>query len=984
LFFVPIYNVQAQQKTITGKVVDSETEKPITGVTVMEKGTQTGTITDADGDYSVTVSSEEAVLVFSFVGYETQEVPVEGKTTINISLTQKAIGLDEVVVIGYGTVRKSDLTGSVTQVRGEDLAAVPSSNPLDALQGKVSGVQISSTSGEPGSDPTVRVRGVGSLNSGVDPIYVVDGVIVEDISFLNTSDIYSIEVLKDASATAIYGSRGANGVFIITTKMGGVNTDPVVSFQTEQSVQTLQKKIDLLDGQEFARALNDINPGTINNISAVPDVDWQDLIYRDNPRMQSYDLSVSGGMEKLGYYLGLGHIYEKGLIPKSDLKRYTVKLNTDYQAKDYLRFGTNISLAYRDKENAPGVVNAAYKAWPITEPYDDQGEFQEVTPSNPLASLAYTNNFTKAFRTVGNVFGEINFLENFKFKSSYQVDYEYRKNRNFTPVFIVSAVQKNERSSLSLNQIEDRTWIWENTLNYSNEIGKHRIDAVAGYTAQNSYLENGSASVYELLREEEEFWYLNGTTKPDSVDVSGSAREISLLSYLFRTNYSYNDKYLVTVSMRADGSSKFSEELNNRWGFFPSFAVGYNISKEPFFPQLPFLDNLKLRYSYGVIGNENILWRSRFSLIRSDRGAVFGKDETLQGGATFGEAGNDNLIWESTYSSDIGIEVRAFNNRLNAEFDYYDKKTRDILVQLTPPLYYGYGSFQRVYFNAADVQNRGIELNLGWKHKVGNWNYGINAQFTTVHNEVLEMGATNPSDSTIRSGNLGTGEQVTQTTVGKPIGAFYGYEIVGIFQDEQDLEKYPTRTGQGVGDLIYRDANGDGRINADDKVMIGSPIPDFIFGFGLRFGYKDLITVSMDFQGQYGNEIYNGKNETRFTIYNFEGRVRDRWTPSNPSNTEPRLNYLAGNYESSEYFLEDGSYLRLRNLKVNFNLPDKWLNWANLQSASIYFRGTNLFTLTDYSGYSPDIGGNNPLGTGIDLGVYPIATIYTLGINVSL
>lgn len=979
--FITMHFAWGQSRTITGKVTGSDTGEPLPGVNILIKGTTRGTITDYNGNYSLEVQPDDETLIFSYVGYTDQEITIGTQTTIDVVLQVSSVGLQEVVVIGYGTVKKSDLTGAVSSVRGRDLTKIPSSNPIQALQGKVAGVQVASSSGEPGEKPVVRVRGVGTLNNA-DPIYVVDGVILDDISFLNTNDIYSIELLKDASATAIYGSRGANGVFIITTKQGGINTESQINLKSEFSVQRLQKKIDVLNGREFAEALNDISPGTINNIDAVPNIDWQDEVFDQNAPIQSYDVSASGGGDKINFYIGGGVFNQSGIIPKSNYKRYNLKLNTQYKPKDYLTLGANISAAHIDNDGAPNVVITAYRAWPIDEPYDNNGNFKEVRGTgNPLAAIAYTNNNTKQYRLVSNLFAKIQFLNDFTLKTSYQLDYLTSKNRNFTPEYFVSATQQNPRSKLSIDFTEDRTWIWENTLTYYKEINKHRINAVLGYTMQDHYYESPNITVNRLVRENPDFWYFNAAIT-DTVDISNNIGDVyknSIMSYLFRTNYTYGDRYLFTFSLRADGSSKFSKD--KRFGYFPSLAVGWNITNETFWPgNLP-IDNLKIRGSWGIIGNEKINWFDRYSLIGSQLGAVFGSPEGLQPGATYTGAGNNDLIWESTYQSNIGLEGGAFSDRLVFDLDYYNKKTKDILVLLDVPGYYGFGSFQQVRFNAATVVNKGLEFNLTWREKRGDFNYQFNVLGTTVHNEVISLGSTTPSDSVIYSGGLSNGKRVTATTAGYPIGSFIGYKTQGIFQNTEDLNNHPHLITQGVGDLIYQDTNGDGNLNPADRVILGSPIPDFIYGFGMQFGYKGL-NLSLDFQGQTGNDIYNGKNQTRFSIYNFEGRVRNRWTGPGTSNTEPGLDNLAGNYDESDYYIEKGDFLRLRTILLSYDLPDKWIEKAGFKDVSVYVRGTNVFTLTGYSGYSPEIGGE-PLSAGIDQGIYPITSVYSVGLNLS-
>ncbi len=977
LIFLLSLNIVNAQRMIQGIVKDASTGNPLPGVNIIIEGTTRGTSTDAEGNFALEVKPEDEILEFSFVGYEKKKLPIGNEDHLEVLLSQKSQEMEEIVVVGYGTMKKSDLTGSVSSVKSESLNKLSSSNALDALAGKLSGAQISSSSGEPGSNPIVRVRGVGTINNA-NPIYVVDGVILDDISFLSSSDIESVELLKDASATAIYGSRGANGVFMITTKSGSAE-ESTITFSSEVGIQELQKKIDLLNGEEFARAYNDIVPGAINNPGAVDNVDWQNQIYRDNPVMQNYNLSVSGGAEDLNYYFSGGVHDTKGIVPKSDYRRYNLKLNTDYRVREYVNIGTKISAAYVDDEIAPGVIETAYRAWPIDKPYDEDGNFAEVRGSgNPLAAIEYSNNSSDIYRLVSNLFAEFYFLENFTFKTSYQLSYKNNKNTSFTPQYNVSPTQQNQRSSLSNTFTEDRTWIFENTLKYDNTIDEHSINVLTGFTAQQHTFESPGVTVYDLIRDDPDFWYLNAATNDTLFDFGSSEFTNSMVSYLFRANYSYDSKYLFTGSLRADGSSKFAE--GNRWGYFPSFALGWNIAREPFFPKVKALEDVKIRASWGMIGNEKIGWADRYALI-GNAGAVFGYDENLQAGATYQGAGNSDIRWEATEQFNTGLEIKAFNNRLITELEFYNKKTKDILVNLSVPGYYGVGSFQEVRFNAAEVLNTGFEFNTKWREKIKNFNYSVGLNFSTVHNEVLSIDASTPSDSVIYGGTLANGDQVTATYIGNSIGAFYGYETLGVFQNEDELEEMPTLSGQDEGDLIYKDQDGNETITENDKTIIGSPIPDFTFGVQFSAGYKGF-NLSLDLQGQYGNEVYNAKNQTRFNIYNFEGHVRDRWTEEGSSDSEPDLDSQAGNYEPSDYFVEDGSFLRLRNITFSYELPEKILKSVGFRNAVVYLKANNLFTLTKYSGYSPDIGGN-ALNSGIDHGVYPITRSYAMGINVT-
>ena len=505
----------AQERTISGTVTTSDTKETLPGASVVIKGTTTGTITDINGQYSMKVPDGSVVLIFSYVGYETQEIDAAGKNVIDVVLQLENISLDEVVVIGYGSVRKSDLSGSVGSVKAEDITKVTASNPIQSIQGRVTGVQIASPSGTPGENPVVRIRGVGTFNNS-SPIYVVDGIILDDISFLNASDISSMEILKDASATAIYGSRGANGVILVTTKKGKLGKT-VFNFSSELGIQRLSKKIDLLTGKEFAEITNVISPGTYNNVDAVPNTDWQDLIFNTAP-IQNYQLSASGATDKMNYYLSIGYFNQQGIIDKSSYERLTIRFNNTYQLTDFLKFGNNISLAPSTDEYAPNVTYAAYRAQPLIDPYNEDGSYAEVPGvGNPIAALEYSNSFRKGLRSVGDIYGEATIAKDFVFKSSFGIDAGYYKNTNYTPSYYVSPQQQNEISDLSKSTNDNITWLWENTLTYNKEIGKHYVNAVAGYTMQKTRSEFYNLAGSNLIRDGESFWYIIPTNILDAL-----------------------------------------------------------------------------------------------------------------------------------------------------------------------------------------------------------------------------------------------------------------------------------------------------------------------------------------------------------------------------------------------------------------------------------------------------------------------------------
>jgi TonB-linked SusC/RagA family outer membrane protein len=984
-----INSVVFGQQNVRGRVTSKEDNQPVPGVNVLIQGTAQGAATDLDGKFNLSLAENQKVLIFSFVGYQTQTIDVGTRSVIDVELVADVQSLAEVVVVGYGLQRKSDLTGAVTSVKGSDLVKIPSLNPTQALMGKVAGVQVTNTSGAPGSSPVIRIRGVGTFNNS-SPIYVVDGVILDDISFLNSSDIQSMEVLKDASSTAIYGSRGANGVIIVTTKIGAKGTESsTINMSADYSIQHLQKRIDLLSGSEFANVVNEITSGSFNNVSAVPNTNWQDLIYRDAP-IQNYQFSASGSSSKLQYYIGAGYFRQDGIIPKSNYERLTIKLNNIFHLSKNIRLGNNITIAPSQQQNTnSNSVFVVYRAQPVITPYQTSGSYSPVPGvGNVLADIEYTNSFAKNLRTVGNIYAEADFLKAFTFKSSFGVDVEYNKLKNFTPVFFVSPQQQATYSTLSKNWNDRLSWLWENTVSYNKELGKHRVNAVAGYTMQDITSEQLSLQGRDIARSTQDFWYINPNNiysqqTKDEVDLD---QNYSMMSVLGRLNYTYDDRFLFTATFRRDGSSKFSKE--NRYASFPSFALGWNIINEKFMQSFTKVTNLKLRASWGIIGNEKINYLQQYSVVANGVNAILGTSEAITPGLTYAAAGNPNLKWESTHQTDVGLEAGFFNNALTAEIDYYSRATKDILIALPVPGYLGNGDGATVTYNAAEVLNRGIELNLGYRGQITkDFGYKVGMVGTSVHNQTQKVSGTGGSDDYLYGRFAGT--IVTKTEKGIPIGSFYGYQADGIFQNQAELDAYPHRSDAGVGDVRYVDTNHDNVLNDDDRVNLGSSIPKFLYGVNLEGTYKSF-EVSLDFNGQNGNKIFNGKETIRPDLYNFEQHVINRWHGEGTSTTEPRASSGGYNWLPSSRFIQNGSYVRLRSVTFAYSVPKAISEKLKMKSLRVYVRGTNVFTKSKFTGYTPEIASysvdgrsTSPLLNGIDAGAYPVPSIYSVGLNVT-
>ncbi len=993
------WELAAQSATVTGKIVDKQ-GNPLIGANLYLPDAGRGAVTDLDGAFTLEVPDiQNDTVQVSYTGYAPQKIAINGRRNMEITLTESAAVLDEVVVVGYGTQRKSDLTGSISSVDAEEIQRIPTANAVQAIQGQVAGVQVTPTSGRPGEGAVVRIRGTGTFNDS-SPLYVVDGMLLNDIDYLNPGDIESIEVLKDASATAIYGSRGANGVVIVTTKRGQYNQDAVISFDAYYGWQEVTDKVDVVNGTQYAQLTNEaaINEGGTPPYDN-PEVfgegtDWQDLIFQTAP-IQNYQVGFNGGSEKMTYNASFNYFQQDAIIRGSDFERFTVRLNNQYKVKDYLSLGHNIALVYDERTNGPNLVNNALRSAPIAEPFDSLGNFSPSTAEisstgNPEASIFYNNDNRFGYRAVGNVYADIQFLRNFTFRSNFGLDLSQRQSKNFTPEFMVSALQMNDVSRLTIGETRSQDWLWENTLNYNLDLGNHRIDALAGITAQEFDFEFLNGGRTDFLGEDETFFYLNAGDETTASN-SNNADTWSLVSYLFRVNYTAFDRYLLTVSFRADGSSKFGE--NNRFGYFPSVALGWNVTNEPFMQTQDWITRLKVRGSWGLVGNEKIGTFAYSPLVTSNLNVIFGDNENLgnvQNGAAVLNLANPDLRWEETEQANIGVELGFLNNRLTAEIDYYTRTTNDILAAIPIPFYIG--SEANPIVNAATMRNRGFDFNLGWQDNIGDFSYNVSVVGSTVDNEVLDLGG---GRTEIFSGGVQGGFLATRTVVGQPIGSFYGWQVEGVYQNEQELEDFPTRgTEGGPGDLRFADLNGrdaegnltgepDGIIDDADRTFLGSPIPDFIYGFSFGARYKGF-DLAVDFNGQAGNEVYNEKKAFRFGNYNFETSFLDRWTGEGTSDFEPRVTNAGHNYIPSDRFIEDGSFLRLRNVTLGYTLPDALLERVNIRNFRVFVSGTNLITWTDYTGFQPEIASENPFDTGFDFGVFPIARTYTVGINFSL
>lgn len=979
--------------TVSGVVKDKANGEPVIGATVVIKGLAIGTATDIDGNYKLNNVPADAVLTFSFVGMKPQDIPVDGRKIIDVDLEEDSKLIDEVVVVGYGVQRKSDLTGAVGSIKSDELQKTSTANVANALQGKVSGVMVSSY-GAPGSQPEVKIRGIGTTNNS-SPLYVVDGMFVNDISFLNSHDIQSMEVLKDASATAIYGSRGANGVIIITTKRG-IKGKPTLTITGSEGFQIASDRLKMANASEYAELLNEalINTGGTplydDPASLGKGTNWFDEIFR-TASVRDYQVALNGGSETVNYNMSVGFFQQQGVIERNNYRRLTLRLNNDYKLGEKVSIGHNISAAFSRKKNEnTTVVGQAYRLSPVITPYDKDGNFsdsQNSSTGNPLATLAYLNTANWDNRIAGSAYLTWNIIQGLNFRTSLGIDYLEARERSFTPEYYVSNTQKNEQNELRKKWSRDYTWLWENTLTYDLTIQeKHRINLLGGITSQKKKFELLEGLGKDLFSDDENYWYLDQTSK-DSRTVTNNGYTETMMSYLFRANYVLMDRYLITASIRADGSSKFGPD--NRWGYFPSVAAGWRLTEENWLKgRFGWLNNLKLRASWGQIGNDKIGNYKYLALanISSNYDAVF--NGIYYPGGTVTSLSNRSVHWERSEQYDIGVDLSLFDSRLAIEFDYYNRNTKDMLVTVDVP---GAVGLTPVETNIGSVRNRGVDFTVTWQQSVNDFNYSIRFTGTSINNKVLKLGG-----KRIPKGDIGAGKLVSMTEEGRSIGYFYGYKTAGIFQSQAEIDQYNAMAAQksgdpnknyqnnvGAGDLIFADIDGNGYIDDKDRTEIGSPIPKFIGGLGFNADWKGF-DFSVDFQGNFGNKIFNAKQVERYSgSDNWDRSFLKRWTETNRSTDIPRMTLEGNNYNVSDRYVANGSYVKLQNIELGYSFPRAMIQKIGLQKLRLFISGNNLFYITKYKGFTPEISGS-ALEAGIDRTVYPVTSSCRFGLNITL
>lgn len=985
------------QLSVSGNVSDSD-GTPLPGANILEKGTTNGAQADFDGNFSITVSDENAVLIISYIGFATKEISTNGTANLTIVLEESAAGLDEVVVVGYGTQKRSDVTGSVASVSGKQLAKQGTINATQALQGQVSGVTVVNTSGSPGAGSSILIRGQGSYGDDTDPLFVVDGAITDGIDFINPNDIQSLEVLKDASAAAIYGSRAANGVVIVTTKRGKSGKTKV-SVNINSGIQTIARKLDFASSQEWRdkevwKFQNEGEPIPENllaeNFDPSISTNWEDALF-DQAFQQDYTVQFSGGGEDSNFNLSLGFVDQEGILATSKFQRVNLRMNSDFRMGKF-KFGESFSI---DRTKSASAVPFSFAGFPspVVEAKDADGNYglfsegyggnlaQFLRAGNPLANLELIDRGESAVNIVANVYGQLEILDGLTVKTSLSAQYTTTSENEFTPVYTVEYLS-NPVASLEEIRRERYSLVWDNTLNYSKVFGDHSVDAVVGWIRQID-----KTDVLELQAE----GFPAGLFVADAAETilplsGGNLTEVALESYLGRLNYSYKDKYQLTATVRQDASSRLIQEL--RTGVFPSFSAGWVVSNESFFPKDSFIDRLKFRGGYGELGRLNAVGayqvQNTLTLGGNNIDYILGSGQTFTNGVTQVSFNNRDLLWERAQSSNIAMEASLFGNKVSLTAEYFVKNTLDLQFDAPIPTTIGLNN-PSILVNAGDIQNKGFEVTLGYNGSIGNFNYNLSGNVYALQNEVLAFN--NPDDAFV-GGTYGfAGQDATRAEVGRELSNFWLLRTDGFFNSQAEVDAHSLdgvliQPNAQPGDLRFKDINNDGRIDNEDKEFIDGSIPDFEYGFNFSGSYKNF-DMSVVLQGVVGQKIFNGVGRSLQNI--LADQTTDYWREDNldaaffrPSIADPN-----GNSGSNDFFLEDAGYLRLRNIQIGYTLPQSLLSKLNMDSARLSLTGQNLLTITEFSGYDPE-NISFGLGRGVNTNVFPLAKTVLIGLTLNL
>lgn len=970
----------AQQITVQG-VVKDQTGETVIGASVMEKETTNGTITGIDGDFSLNMSPN-GTLVVSFVGYKTQEVQVKGQKQLQVVLSEDAEMLDEVVVIGYGTMKKSDLTGAVSSIGNKDIKDSPVSNLGQAIQGKISGVQIVDA-GKPGDNVSIKIRGLGSINN-CDPLVVIDGVPTDlGLSSLNMADVERLDVLKDASATAIYGSRGANGVVMITTKRGTEGKGKL-AVSANYSFQNATNVPSLLNAAQYAELSNDMmvnsgrnpNPEWANPSELGAGTDWMDELLRTGV-MQNYTVSYSGGNEKSHYYVSGGFLDQSGIVKSVNYRRFTFQSNSDAQVLKWLKFSNNITFSADTKKSGSYNIGDALKALPIYPVKNEDGSWSGPdgnsewygSTRNPIGPTELNKSQTDGYNFLANLTAELTFTKWLKFKSTFGYDAKFWFIDNFTPKYNWKPTPTEETSRYKSDN-KSFTYLWDNYFLFDHTFAeKHRVGLMAGMSAQwntNDYL-NAQKNVFMFDNVHE---MDNGE---EMYAIGGNETEWALLSYMARVNYSYEDRYLLTATIRRDGSSRFGKK--HRWGTFPSVSVAWRASQEKWFPKNDYINDLKVRAGYGVTGSQASV--GNYSYLASYNTSVypFGISSGNQTALVSSTLANPYIHWEEVAQTNIGFDASLFNSRVMFSFDAYLKETRDMLVKASIPITSGFEDTTTTYTNAGKVRNQGIEMSLHTINLTGELGWETNLTATYNKNKIKDLNSDVPYYI-----NQINNSYVTMLAKDYPINVFYGYVTDGIFQNQSEVNTHAVQPGAEPGDIRFRDLNNDGVINDSDRTVIGNPNPSWLFSMNNSLSYKGF-ELSVFLQGIAGNKIYNANNIDNTGMaaaYNQTTDVLKRWQGEGTSNSMPRAVFGDPNQNTrvSDRFVENGSYLRLKNITLSYTFPKQWLQKAQIENARLSLSCENVATITGYSGFDPEVGIN-----GIDQNRYPISRTFSLGLN---
>jgi len=1010
---------------ISGKVIDQQGQ-PVIGASVLEKGTSNGMTTGADGMFKLNVKGPGAILVIAYVGYKKQEITVGEKSFISVTLEEDVTGLSEVVVVGYGTQKKSVTTGAISGVTARQFEDQPVTRIEQILQGRTSGLTIAQNDGQPGDGATVRVRGITSFNNN-DPLWVVDGVVVDNggIGYLNQSDIESIEVLKDAASQAIYGTRAAAGVILVTTKRGKAGTARI-NFSGYVGTSAPARTLDVLNATQYATIRNEASVlgGPLGHgiIYANPQAlgtgtDWQSLIFNKSAITQNYELSVSGGNDKTTYYTSFGYLDQDGIVASdiSHYRRINFRTNETFKLAKWLSFGENIGYTYNTSKalgntnsEFGGPLSSALNLDPITPavvtdptaasasiyannpvrrnaqgyPYGISTPVgQEIT--NPLAYISTRlGNYNWAHNVVGNVYGELEPLKGLKLRSTLGTKVAFYGNESFTPVFYLNSSTTNNQNNYNRGSTRLFNWNIENTASYTRVFGKHTLNVLVGqgaYSENTSYTTN--VTYYNLPVDNFNDASLNYKLPTANITAFGSEGQAHTVSSLFaRLNYDYDERYILQAIVRRDGSSRFG--ANYKYGNFPSFSVGWVPTKESFWPKNNVVNFLKIRGGYGVVGSDAIGDNAFLSTVSGGRNYSFGTGNTYISGYSPDAPSNPNLRWEETSQTNIGLDAAVFNN-FNVTLEWYKKKTSGILQNPQIPLYVG--AISNPASNIGDMENTGQELELGYHAKVGKFNIGFDGNISHLKNVVTYLNNGQNFQDIDNFQNIQG--SITRRAVGQPINSFYGYESLGIFQTQAEVNSYVAANGTMIqpnakpGDFKWADLNGDGKITTADRTFIGNPTPTWQFGLTATAAYKNFDIVVFG-QGQAGNKIFQGLHRLDIANANYTTAALNRWTGAGTSNTYPRIvdgdpnNNFAYN---SSFYLEDGSYFRIKNIQLGYTLPKSLISRVAMQRARIYVAAENLVTFTKYTGFDPEIGG----GTfSIDRGFYPQPRTFLIGLSI--